>query len=275
MSEYTYEHHINIRSDALCPFKISHTICSSADSIANWHNNIEILFFSEGTASVQYGSERFDVKGEEMVIINSNALHRICNKNNLNYYLLIVDESFCRENGIDIQNCVFEKKFIDQEAGRLLVRAVESIIAYNKAEPFSSTKARCAVLNFLTYLCTTHLLSTVATTENRHFSEKYVKDIMKYLNEHFEEKIDLDMLASLCGITKFYLSREFKHHTGQTIFTYITMLKCKKAQLCLTSGMSVTETAVVCGFDNVSYFSQTYKKAMGVSPSDVKKQISQ
>ena len=35
--------------------------------------------------------------------------------------------------------------------------------------------------------------------------------------------------------------------------------------------MTVTETAFACGFESVSYFSQTYKKIMGVSPLSAKK----
>ena len=73
------------------------------------------------------------------------------------------------------------------------------------------------------------------------------------------------------NITKFHLIREFKRYTGQTVFTYINILKCKKAQSCLMDGLTVTETATECGFDNVSYFSQVYKKIMGVSPNKTKK----
>lgn len=273
LAEFVYEHHLKIKKDILCPFKITFSENHTADTGTYWHKNIKIFLFTDGTATMQYGPDCFDVKANDIVIMNSNTIHRIYNKKNVYYYFLIVDEAFCYENGIDIEKCIFEKKFIDEEAKELFLDAAEKVKNYKENEVFSNTKTRCAVLNLLMHLCTNHLLSFDAVKDEQQFSEKYVKDTIKYLNDHFTEKIKLDTLASLCGVTKFYLTREFKRFTGQTIFTYITVLKCKMAQNCLSSGMSVTEAAITCGFDDVSSFSQTYKKTMGVLPSTVKKQF--
>lgn len=273
LEDFIYEHHLKIKEDTSCPFKITFSQNHTTDTGTYWHKNIKIFFFTDGSASMQYGSESFDVKADDIVIMNSNTIHRIYNKKNVYYYFLIVDEAFCCENGIDIEKCIFEKKFVDEEAKKLFMDAAENVKKYDKNEVFSNTKARCSVLNLLTYLCTQHLLSYDNVKDTHQFSEKYVKETLKYLNDHFTEKVQLETLASLCGVTKFYLAREFKRFTGQTIFNYITVLRCKMAQNCLLREMSVTETAITCGFDDVSSFSQTYKKTMGVLPGTVKRQI--
>ena len=270
MDDFIYEHHTKIKEDTFCPFQITFSKNYTADTCTYWHKNIKIFLFTDGNASMQYGTENFAVKANDVVIINSNILHRIYNKKNAHYCFLIIDESFCYENGIDVEKCFFEKKFFDEKANKLFMDAAENVKKYDKNEVFSNTKARCAVLNLLTYLCTQHLLSYDNAKDNHQFSEKYVKEILKYLNDHFTEKIKLETLASLCGVTKFYLAREFKRFTGQTIFNYITALRCKMAQSCLLRDMSVTETAIACGFDDVSSFSQTYKKTMGILPKNVK-----
>ena len=273
MEDFVYEHHLKIKEDAFCPFKVTFSKNHTTDTGTYWHKNIKIFLFTDGNARLQYGSESFDVKADDIVIMNSNTIHRIYNKKNVYYYFLIVDEAFCCENGIDIEKCIFEKKFVDEKAKELFLDAAEKVKNYKENEIFSNTKARCAVLNLLTYLCTNYIKSFDEVKDNQQFSEKYVKDTIKYLNEHFTEKIKLETLASMCGVTKFYLTREFKRFTGQSIFTYITVLRCKMAQNCLSRGMSVTETAITCGFDDVSCFSQTYKKTMGVLPKNVKKQF--
>lgn len=273
MDDFIYEHHNRIKEDTFCPFKITFSENHTADTCTYWHKNIKIFLFTDGNASMQYGSENFDVKANDIVIMNSNALHRIYNKKNLYYCFLIIDESFCYENGIDVEKCFFEKKFFDEKANKLFMDAAENVKNYDKNEVFSNTKARCSVLNLLMYLCTQHLLSYDNVKDNHQISEKYVKETLKYLNEHFTEKIKLETLASLCGVTKFYLAREFKHFTGQTIFNYITVLRCKMAQSCLLREMSVAETAITCGFDDISRFSQTYKKTMGILPKNVKKTV--
>lgn len=270
MSEQIYEHHLAIKQNKLCPFKLAHSEKTSGDSISNWHKNIELLYFVDGTSYIQYGAEDFFVQKDNFVIVNSGILHRLHEKNALEYYLLIIDEEFCNENGIDIENCIFEKCFSDEKTKELIFNLIREYDMQNK-NAFSALRIRTAILELLIDLCTNHIISSDVSKENQRTSEKYVKTVLEYLNDHFDEEINLDMLADLCNVTKFYLSREFKRHTGQTIFTYITMLKCKKAQNCLKQGMTVTETALSCGFESVSYFSQTYKKIMGVSPLSAKK----
>lgn len=270
MSEQIYEHHLSLKKNKLFPFKVGHILNTSGDSISNWHKNIELLYFVDGTAYMQYGAEDFFVKKDDIVVVNSGILHRPYKKKRFEYYLLIIDEEFCIENGIDVENCIFEKHFSDDETKKLIFDIIRE---YNEQSSgtFPALKIRTAVLQLLINLCTKHLVSSDVSKKDRHTSERYVKAALEYLNDHFDEEINLDMLADLCNVTKFYLSREFKRYTGQTIFTYVTMLKCKKAQNCLSQGMTVTETALACGFDSVSYFSQTYKKIMGVSPLNAKK----
>lgn len=273
MSEQIYEHHLALKKNKLCPFKIGRVANTSGDSISNWHKNIELLFFIDGTAYMQYGAEDFFIKKDDIVVVNSGVLHRPYKKNRLEYYLLIIDEEFCIENGIDIENCMFEKCFNDDETKELIFNIIHEFDEQSKND-FPALKLRTAMLQLLINLCTKHIVSSGDLKKNQHTSEKYVKTVLEYLNDHFDEEISLDLLANLCNVTKFHLSREFKRHTGQTIFTYATMLKCKKAQNCLFQGMTVTETALACGFDSVSYFSQTYKRVMGVSPLSAKKGLS-
>ena len=79
--------------------------------------------------------------------------------------------------------------------------------------------------------------------------------------------LSLDTLASLCGVTKFHLMRQFKQYTGQTIFSYLNHLRCQNAELLIAEGNSITEAAYASGFESLSYFSRTYKKHMGTAPS--------
>lgn len=274
MSEQIYEHHLHLKNDKICPFKIGVVSNRWGDTQANWHKNIEVFLCTEGTTFIQCGADDFKMELDDIVVVNSGTLHRPHSSENATYYYLIIDESFCRENGVSIENCVFEKNFNSAETKNLVIAVAEEFDKYKNKEDFSGLKVRCAVTKLLINLCTEHLISSNVLNEKQQTSEKYVKTVLEYLDAHFDEKISLDTLAELCNITKFYLSREFKRYTGQTIFTYVAMLKCKKAQNCLLQGMTVTETALSCGFDNVSYFSQTYKKIMGVSPLSVKKGLS-
>ena len=94
--------------------------------------------------------------------------------------------------------------------------------------------------------------------------------MIQYLSEHCAQNITLDDLAQICGISKDHLIREFKRYTNQSVLNFLNTLRCKNAEVYLKEGRSVTETAGLCGFESVAYFSRTYKKYMGISPSGSK-----
>ena len=56
--------------------------------------------------------------------------------------------------------------------------------------------------------------------------------------------------------------------TGKTITEYINEVRLKKSIELLKSGnVNITEIAIICGFNDVNYFSRLFKKKYGVSPT--------
>ena len=269
MTSY-YEHHISLKKNKLCPFKLG-IGRDEQPAPCNWHNNIEILMCFEGEGAVQYGEDTLPFESGDIVIVNSGELHRPYSKKGLYYCFIIIDESFCKENGLDTALIRFEKRFRDSETERLLKHAIERTTDYNAfSQPLTAARLRAAMLELLINLVTFHSMPDVSLNEKQSPSEQYVKKVLNHLNENYSLPISLDQLAAMCGITKFHLAREFKRLTGQTILTYTNVLRCKKAHILLASGKTVTETAIECGFESLSYFSRTYKKTMGVAPSKSK-----
>ena len=73
-------------------------------------------------------------------------------------------------------------------------------------------------------------------------------------------------------LSKYYFCRIFKNITGSTVIKYLNMYRCMKARELLSSGKyTVSEAALECGFENMSYFSKTYKAYSGSVPSMAKK----
>ncbi len=265
-----YEHHIDIKKNKLFPFifKYSDHILSAP---CNWHQNIELLFVTEGYGRMQYDAEDIPLSPDDLFLINAGAIHRPYSECGISFYYLIIDESFCNENGIDTGSICFEKRVRDPEAKHAYFRIVELMKQYYEKEAnVTVAKIRNAVLSLLVHLWEKHSCQTLVNNEGCLTSE-YVKRVLDYINENFQTRIDLERLAELCGITKFHLAREFKRYTGQTIVTYINVIRCKYAKRCIANGMSVTAAAYESGFESLSYFSRTFRKHTGFSPSSSKK----
>lgn len=267
-----YEDHINIKTNKLVPFNV-HYNCSSHNEISNWHSNIEVIVVIRGCGNMQYGVDTIEVCAGDVIVFNTNVLHRVHKSDDILYHCVIVDDDFCEGNGIHTSKLIFDKIFRDANTESLCVKAAESCEKYKADKsPLSAAKARMSVLALLIDLSENHLKSYERNASSeKNTSEKYVKLIIAYLTENHTETVTLDSLAEMCGINKCHLAREFKRYTGQTVLTYTNLLRCKHAEQCISAGMTVTEAAFECGFESISYFSRTYKKLFGKSPSKIKK----
>ena len=102
-------------------------------------------------------------------------------------------------------------------------------------------------------------------------NNKMIADAIEYLNTHFSEPITVDEICESVGFSKYYFCRKFKAVTGKTVVDYINFLRCVNARRLIQSGQyNVSESAYMSGFNNLSYFSKTYIKHIGHSPSEEK-----
>lgn len=76
-------------------------------------------------------------------------------------------------------------------------------------------------------------------------------------------------LAASLGISETFLRREFRRCFGFSPLSYLKKVRVENAKLLLNTGYcGVTETAMQCGFDSVSYFSYEFHRYTGIKPSE-------
>jgi AraC-like DNA-binding protein len=91
-----------------------------------------------------------------------------------------------------------------------------------------------------------------------------------YVEKHYAEKIDCKEVAKLCGMSAFRFSRLFKEKYGIAFRDYVVRFRLRTAyKLLLEKGMSVTEAAYSTGFNDISYFSRTFKQHFETPPSEL------
>ncbi|WP_293785278.1 AraC family transcriptional regulator [uncultured Pedobacter sp.] len=109
--------------------------------------------------------------------------------------------------------------------------------------------------------------------EEQHVPVKIVETV-GYILVNLHQELSVTSLASRVNQHPDYFSRLFKIFTGQRPVSYILEKRIERAQYLLaTSRLSYSEIATQTGFDNLSYFSKSFKKLTGMSPSAYKKQV--
>lgn len=98
-----------------------------------------------------------------------------------------------------------------------------------------------------------------------------VSQIMQYFEEHYAEKISLDIISENMYVSPFYISKIFKTVTGDTPIRYLIDVRLDKAKKLLMTRpeLSVHEVAEMVGYDDAYHFSKLFKKRFGTSPSKI------
>lgn len=228
----------------------------------NRHENIEILYFLEGQADI-YCDDRFFVASKgEIVVFPSGCLHAIAAEDAL-YECLIVDRGLCLSAGVDTGMLHFKEHIVNDTLVSLYKKVANEV---GKGEPKYRTLAvRGAVLSLLAYLCRHY----AERKEEKRRTDLGIEKAIRYIRENLSEDITVDRLATLAGFSKYYFLREFKRVTSYTVVTYVNLARIERSKELLAQGdMTVSEIAAACGYNNLSYFSKTFRAHTGLTPSE-------
>lgn len=96
---------------------------------------------------------------------------------------------------------------------------------------------------------------------------KKIRRIQERIHDSPETVHSLIALAREVGMSQSKLSRSFRRVYGLTVFEYLKNIRLNQAAAMLDQGMTVTETALSIGYENLSHFSKVFKKRFGELPS--------
>lgn len=101
-----------------------------------------------------------------------------------------------------------------------------------------------------------------------------VREIVKYMAGNLQGKLSLEAMSRDLHVSRTSLITVFKQKTGYSPMEYFNRLKIDKAKEYLREEpLSMTEIASALGYSSVHYFSKSFKKMTGMSPSEYAKSI--
>lgn len=102
-----------------------------------------------------------------------------------------------------------------------------------------------------------------------------ISSVINYLKTNYAQRITLDYISEQFMINKFSLCKKFKRETDLSVIDFLTQIRINHARDFLeNSALSITKIASATGFDSSSYFSRAFKKRIGISPAEYRKQYS-
>lgn len=116
-------------------------------------------------------------------------------------------------------------------------------------------------------------ISADLSRAERHAVPKRIRHAIDVINHYYAEPdLSVSALSAEANVSDVYFRREFRACVGMSPIEYVTKVRLENAKALLdTAVYPVSEVAIRCGFDSISYFSQRFKKAYGVSPTEYMK----
>jgi YesN/AraC family two-component response regulator len=99
-------------------------------------------------------------------------------------------------------------------------------------------------------------------------------DVVDFIDTHYDEPINLNLLSEQFYISTYYLSRTFKKVIGCSLNEYLNEVRIDAAKEYLAnSDHSITRISELCGYDSLTHFGRMFKRKSGKSPREFKGSI--
>ena len=96
-----------------------------------------------------------------------------------------------------------------------------------------------------------------------------VEESIRYISDHLDRDISVELLARQAMLSPFYFSRLFKRETGFTPHRYLVMVRLDYSRYLLRSSpLTVKEVAFRCGFNSESHFCTCFRQQLGMTPQE-------
>lgn len=252
------------------------------------HSAVEILLITNGTFRVRSEHAEHLATEGETVLFRPNTIHRIYQESECgSYYVLKLHPSFIaglltedRAATYLLHLSLLRKDsqivWTKEDSERLGITDLrDRLISEEEETRYGSDLAvKLFGIEILLILLRQIEQSRTPLAEQNEQLARRMYDAIVYINKHYGEEITVEDCSRRLYMSYSYFSRKFKEITGKSFKSYLIATRVNHAEKALLSTEKpITQIAIECGFNNLAYFSATYKKIKGIPPSAVREQM--
>ncbi len=262
--------------------KVKLLYVSTAKYGGDWHSTLhthactEIFYVVGGSGKFNIEGKLLPVTTDDMVIVNPNVEHTEVsyNKRPLEYIVLGV-EGLEYSAGEDADERWFMTNM--QNAREALLHALREMLREIEYKAVGYELICQDLLEVLILWLMRHagLQFLPTKTEHRKPGRKPSKEcaaVRHYIDNHFKENINLDMLSELVHVNKYYMVHSFTKEYGISPINYLISRRIEESKYLLSdTDHSLSQISHMLGFSSPSYFSQSFRRLEGMSPMEFRR----
>lgn len=250
---------------------------------SHWHSYGEILLVAPGMTNIYcVGRNTYELVPDDIVLVWPMEMHSIVDANREDSLVIQFSNAFI--------NSLFDLRRIMHMYRNLHIICVQShpelaaklkaIILKMKEIFFSEMQdreIRCCML-LMEFMLTLleyrkELAPELADEDQNGLSDDVLRRMMT-VTDYIKNNLTADDLsqgamAEMAGISREYFSRIFKNITGMNYSKWLNMIRLEKAtELLADEGRSLTEIAMMSGFQSIPSFNRVFREEKGIAPGE-------
>ena len=238
------------------------------------HPEIEFLYCLEGECRLLMNRKRIHLAAGELAIAGSMQPHEIlpnvhCRAMVIEVGPVLLGEYFESLAKLNLSDTLFSP----ETNAELFSLMEETAAVFEQDQPFAELQARGNIYKICACLLRQLMESAPSSATKSLVSISKIEKVLELVENSFDEPLDIDRVASLCGYSKSNFCRIFKQITGDTFHAVLTRRRVQAAQLLLTqTAASVEGVALQTGFMDAKSLCRAFRRQTGMSPGAFRKQ---
>ena len=250
------------------------------EMMLHWHLDYELIRVQEGVLHLELDGTPFTLQAGDVALVTDGVCHSGVPEDCV-YECLVFDlGSFVAQNRIgsrQVMNILRHHQTVQPvlpKADKELTTVLEQLFAAMR-EPTDGCKlfVQGCLYQFLGFVIRDRLYDPSSHIARRNRSQQTsLKNAITYIEENYAGHVSLDDLARVAGMNRKYFCSFFHSMTHRTPVEYLNGYRVEQAcEMLLHTDLTVAEIAGRCGFNDVSYFTKTFHRYMGITPLGCRK----
>ncbi|HHW7580129.1 TPA: AraC family transcriptional regulator [Mannheimia haemolytica] len=259
-------------------------------ALCHWHNDIELVKIISGEMNYYINGKTIHLKENDGLVINSKAMHYGFSENNQDceFICILIDPEILGTKSALYTNLIFpiinsshiDCQLLDKENKKHSKIFLNIEELHRLYQNFLSTKENvdleCTAISCYFWKNWFDIVKSSLLNNNQENSIEIQtqKKMTRFIYQNYMHPIKLENIAESANICRSKCCILFKKYVQQSPINFLNEYRIERAkELIINTDKNITEVALLCGFNNLSYFSKQFFKITGKTPKKYKLEI--
>ncbi|HHW47238.1 MAG TPA: AraC family transcriptional regulator [Clostridiaceae bacterium] len=257
----------------------------------HWHQEVEILYIIEGTATQQINEHIFSAVKGDIIVIGSDAVHSTYTQRDEDNKIIVLqfNADYFKSSSIsspttgliddfskyiDYPGSISDRTDIGKSAACCIKKIQDE---FSKKERAFELLVEAHIFELMGILVRN--FSPNVKTLKHPYQVKKAKEMLRntfeLIDNNYSFPLSLEQAAKASNLSISHFSRLFKRATGMTFKEYLSFYRINKAEEMLISSATypISRIAFDCGFNSLASFIRAFKHYKKCTPSSYRNKI--